>query len=262
MPNKIPKIIHYCWLSGEDKPAFIQKCISSWKKVMPDYEIWCWDTKRFDIHSVKFVEEAYNVKKWAFAADYIRLYALYNYGGIYLDSDVLVFQKFDKFLHNSAFTSIESYFYGKKENDYWIESAILGAEKGNLFIKECMEYYSNRNFILENGTYDQSIICHIIANIAEKKYGFKKYIFTDTPLYLKDNIMTLYPPYIFSHDKGDIRKKTCAIHMYKGSWRDEKGKENKYLSIIRKIGVTLFNEKNWGIIYFKIKKIAALFIKP
>ena len=170
MPNKIPKIIHYCWLSGEEKPAFIQKCISSWKKVMPDYEIWCWDTKRFDIHSVKFVEEAYNVKKWAFAADYIRLYALYHYGGIYLDSDVLVFQKFDKFLHNSAFTSIESYFYGKKENDYWIESAILGAEKGNLFIKECMEYYSNRNFILENGTYDQSIICHIIANIAEKKY--------------------------------------------------------------------------------------------
>ena len=234
MPNKIPKIIHYCWLSGEDKPAFIQKCISSWKKVMPDYEIWCWDTKRFDIHS----------------------------GGIYLDSDVLVFQKFDKFLHNSAFTSIESYFYGKKENDYWIESAILGAEKGNLFIKECMEYYSNRNFILENGTYDQSIICHIIANIAEKKYGFKKYIFTDTPLYLKDNIMTLYPPYIFSHDKGDIRKKTCAIHMYKGSWRDEKGKENKYLSIIRKIGVIFFNEKNWGIIYFKIKKIAALFRKP
>ena len=59
MPNKIPKIIHYCWLSGEEKPAFIQKCISSWEKVMPDYEIWCWDTKRFDIHSVKFVEEAY-----------------------------------------------------------------------------------------------------------------------------------------------------------------------------------------------------------
>ena len=198
MLNKIPKIIHYCWLSGEDKPPFIQKCISSWKKVMPDYEIWCWDTKRFDIHSVKFVEEAYNVKKWAFAADYIRLYALYNYGGIYL----------------------------------------------------------------ENGTYDQSIICHIIANIAEKKYGFKKHIFTDSPLYLKDNIMTLYPPYIFSHDKGDIRKKTCAIHMYKGSWRDEKGKENKYLLIIRKIGVTLFNEKNWGIIYFKIKKISGLFSKP
>lgn len=259
MGNKIPKIIHYCWLSGEEKPSFIQECIASWKKQMPDYEFWCWDTERFDVHSVKFVEEAYSVRKWAFAADYIRLYALYNYGGIYLDSDVMVFDRFDKFLHHSAFTSVESYFYGKQENDYWIEMAIIGAEKGNPLVKSCLDYYETRRFIRDDGTYDQNIICHIIADIAEKKYGFKKNVFTDVPQQLKDEVLTLYPPYVFSHVRGDIRKGTCAIHMYQGSWRDSRRKENMLLVLLRRIGASLFNEKNWGIFYFKIKKIVGYF---
>ena len=89
----IPKIIHYCWLSGEPFPKKIKKCIDSWKKKLPNYEIRCWNMDNFDIHSVRFVEEACSVKKWAFAADYIRLYALYTEGGIYLDCDVFVKKK-------------------------------------------------------------------------------------------------------------------------------------------------------------------------
>ncbi len=86
----IPKIIHYCWLSSEPYPEKIQNCIDSWKKILPDYEIKLWNMNNFDINSIDFVKEACSVKKWAFASDYIRLYALYNYGGIYLDSDVLI----------------------------------------------------------------------------------------------------------------------------------------------------------------------------
>ena len=83
--NMIPKRIHLCWLSGDPYPQKIQKCIDSWKVHLPDYEIMLWDLKRFDIAQVPWVEQAFRVKKYAFAADYIRLYALYNYGGIYLD---------------------------------------------------------------------------------------------------------------------------------------------------------------------------------
>ena len=80
----IPKIIHLCWLSGDPYPRKIQDCLDSWKKHLPSYEIILWDTKRFNIHEVPWVEQAFNTKKYAFAADYIRLYALYHHGGIYL----------------------------------------------------------------------------------------------------------------------------------------------------------------------------------
>lgn len=84
----IPKKIHFCWLSGDEFPPLIQYCIDTWEKVLPDYEIILWDTKRFDINSIAWVKEAFEAKKYAFAADYIRLYAVYTEGGIYLDSDV------------------------------------------------------------------------------------------------------------------------------------------------------------------------------
>lgn len=115
----IPKRIHLCWLSGDPYPQKIQKCIDSWKVHLPDYEIMLWDLKRFDIAQVPWVEQAFRVKKYAFAADYIRLYALYNYGGIYLDSDVEVLKSFDPLLDLP-------YFVGA-ENAGTIEAAIIGA---------------------------------------------------------------------------------------------------------------------------------------
>ena len=86
----IPKIIHFCWMSGDAYPEKIKKCIESWKQKLPDYEIWLWDTNRFDINQSIWVKEAFEAKRYAFCADYIRCYALYNYGGVYLDSDVEV----------------------------------------------------------------------------------------------------------------------------------------------------------------------------
>ena len=91
----IPKVIHYCWFSEDPFPPKIAKCIASWEKYMPDYQIKRWSAKNFDINSIKLVREAYNAKKWAFATDYIRLHALHNEGGIYLDSDVLLHQNIE-----------------------------------------------------------------------------------------------------------------------------------------------------------------------
>lgn len=93
----IPKVIHWCWLSGEQLPEKIQNCVDSWKKILPDYKIKCWTTKNFDINSVQYVKEAFDQRKWAFCADYIRAYALYTEGGIYLDSDVEVLKSFNDF---------------------------------------------------------------------------------------------------------------------------------------------------------------------
>ena len=94
----IPKIIHYCWLSGTPFPDLENRCIESWKKYLPDYELILWDKERIkEIHS-SWIDSAIAQKKWAFAADYVRLYALYNYGGIYLDCDVEVLKSFDELL--------------------------------------------------------------------------------------------------------------------------------------------------------------------
>lgn len=133
----IPKIIHLCWLSGDAYPPLIQKCINSWKTVLPDYEIWLWDGKRFDINSSIWVKEAFSVKKYAFAADYIRCYALYHFGGIYLDSDVEVIKSFDDLLHLP-------YFVGKEQAGGF-EAATMGFEKGHPFFKHMLDYYDGRH---------------------------------------------------------------------------------------------------------------------
>ena len=117
----IPKIIHLCWLSGDPYPRKIQDCLDSWKKHLPSYEIILWDTKRFNIHEVPWVEQAFNTKKYAFAADYIRLYALYHHGGIYLDSDVEILKSLDNFLELPYFVGAET--------SGTIEAAILEPKK-------------------------------------------------------------------------------------------------------------------------------------
>jgi len=103
----IPKKIHYCWLSGEPLPGNLEKCVDSWRSVFNDYEIIVWDAQRFDINAVPFVKEACAARKWAFAADYIRLHALYEEGGIYFDSDVFVRERFDSFLKHDFFSAVE-----------------------------------------------------------------------------------------------------------------------------------------------------------
>ena len=165
----IPKIIHLCWLSGDPYPMEIQKCLDSWKRHLPDYEICLWDTKRFDIHSTPWTEQAFAARKYAFAADYIRLYALYNYGGIYLDSDVLVYKNFD------ALLSLP-YFIGE-DYDGAFEAAVIGAEKHLPFVKHLLDYYDGRNFVREDGTYETVMPLPLIIRkqLVQNGYSFHRY---------------------------------------------------------------------------------------
>ena len=203
----IPKIIHYCWLSDEPFPKKIRKCMETWKKTHPDYEIVRWSTKNFDINSIPYVKEAFEARKWAFAADYIRMYALYTQGGIYLDSDVILLKRFDDFLNNSFFSSMEYHptqiekcgtmnyidSNGKRIADKYIEgiqiqAAVMGAEKGNPFVKEVMDWYSDKHFVNEDGTIRTNVLSpYIYVRVAEK-IGF--YTRTSTKIFLVESTYT------------------------------------------------------------------------
>lgn len=220
----IPKIIHLCWLSGDPYPAKIEKCIDSWKRVLPTYEIWLWDTQRFPLEQSRFVKEAYDKKKYAFAADYIRFYALYHYGGIYLDSDVEVLQSFDDLLQLP-------YFVGA-EKAGTIEAAIMGAEKGNSWVKTCLDYYTDRAFVLPDGALDIRKLPEIMVDELEKvkKLRFLEMSETDKEeLWSNSDEVVILPDDYFSPKLFDSREviitpQTYAIHHYQNSWFSPKAK--------------------------------------
>ena len=161
----IPKIIHYCWLSGDPYPPEIQRCLETWKEHFPGYEVWLWDTRRFDVNSTIWTKQAFEAKKYAFAADYIRLYALYNYGGIYLDSDVIVYKSFDELLRLP-------YFIGHDQIGGF-EAAVIGAEKGCRWIKDVLDYYEGRQFVKNDGSLDiESLPVIFHHQLVEKTYKF------------------------------------------------------------------------------------------
>ena len=146
--NMIPKIIHYCWLSGDEFPTLFKKCINSWKKQLPGWEFRLWDKTCLEEINEPWVYEAYEAKVYSHASDYIRLYAVYKYGGFYLDCDVEVLKDLSPFIELD-------YVLSKENSDSgYIEAAIFGAHAGNPYLRKCMEKYHDRHFILEDGSYD------------------------------------------------------------------------------------------------------------
>ncbi|MBP5211142.1 MAG: glycosyl transferase [Bacteroidales bacterium] len=216
----IPKVFHLCWLSGDPYPKQIKFCIDSWKKYNPDYEIVLWDTKRFDVNSTPWTAQAFKAGKYAFVADYIRLYAVYNYGGIYLDSDVEVIRSFDDVLHLP-------YFIGSETVPDSIEIAAFGAEKGNHWVKAGLDYYKDRNFIREDGEMDLEVQPRIMSNIISEKF---KWVFINSPeeVVPDEDKFCIFPCDWFSahpiNSEGAVYYKvtenTHSIHHYAGLWRD------------------------------------------
>lgn len=216
----IPKIIHFCWLSNDPYPESIQKCIDSWKQNLPDYEIRKWDFNRFPRESSEWVCQAFDNRKYAFAADYIRLYALYNYGGIYLDSDVEVVKNFDELLSLS-------YFLGKENSIYGIEAAVIGVEKGMPWIKDCLDYYTNRSFVLGAGKFDTTPLPKIMLDILSSKYIIQDIDAIEE--FVDDNkIINRFPVDWFSPKCWDtgiltVTENTKSIHHFSGTWKKNKG---------------------------------------
>lgn len=247
----IPKIIHICWLSGDPYPPLIENCINSMRTILSDYEIKVWTKENFDINSVQWVKESFETKKYAFAADYIRFWSLYNFGGIYLDSDVEVIKNFDEFLNNVSFTCFEYLNFP--------EAAVVGAEKGCEWIKGCLDWYQGKSFINKDGSYKRQVVPHLVKMNIEKTYNQKIF---DYGKIQHLNGLTLYPYWYFSPknyftDKIEIRPETVCVHRFASAWgADEK---RKWTLILHNVFIHLFGKKIHDKLYRLVKPLPETF---
>lgn len=232
--TRIPKTIHYCWFGKNPKNDLAIKCIESWKKHCPGYKIVEWNESNFDINCNPYVKEAYEAKKWAFVTDYVRLFAIVNEGGIYMDTDVEVLKPLDPFLVEEGFSGFED-----QKN---VPTGIMGCRKNNKTFKSFLDYYNGRHFRRDNGTLDLTTNVTTITNYC-KKIGLVE---NNSLQHLPG--ITLYPTDFFcpkDHKTGivNITDNTYTIHHFSGSWLPDKSRKYKELNkkLANKFGKTLGN---------------------
>lgn len=209
----IPKKIHYCWFGRGKKPKLALKCIKSWEKYCPDYELIEWNEDNFNINCNLYVKQAYEHKKYAFVSDYVRLYAMYHYGGIYMDTDMEVVKPLDVFLEQQAFSGFELPEY--------VSAGIMACQKDFAIFKEFLNKYENNVFVDANDNLNMTTIVPIITHVLEK-YGLRKdgsyQIIREFALYPRDYF---YP---LDDATGKLCKteNTYAIHWFSKSWIEPK----------------------------------------
>lgn len=215
----IPKTIHYCWFGRSPKPQLAKKCIKSWKKYCPDYEIIEWNEDNFDITAAPlYVRQAYEAKKWAFVTDYVRLWAMVNYGGIYMDTDVEVIKPLDGFLQHEAFSGFED-----EEN---IPTGIMACEKGFALFREFMEHYDKTEFLNRDGSNN------LVTNVKTITEHLRRYGLEQNNSFQVICGFALYPNDVFcprNWDTGRLKttENTVTIHWFNGSWFDEDAQKRK-----------------------------------
>ena len=200
----IPKIIHYVWVGGNPKPKNIQRCMKTWTKHLQDYQIIEWNEDNFDIHENKYVEQAYQAKKWAFVSDYIRAKAVYEMGGIYMDTDVLVLDNLHDLLGNRAFVGFEN-----KENPF---TAVFGAEKGHPLIKDMLSYYDDRDFTFDKQDQLAGVNTVSVSDILKNKYHAQ-------PNNKEQQLQTgihVYPDGVLCNPSAQSK----TIHVFTGTWME------------------------------------------
>ena len=207
--TRIPKIIHYCWFGGGELSELEKKCIASWEKHCPDYKIIRWNEKNFDLDDNQFAKEAYGSKKWAFVSDYVRLFVLYKYGGIYMDTDMELINSMDSFLKHNTFLAFESH-----EN---VGTGLIGCTKKAKLIKKLLDSYKHRKFINADGSLDLTTnvvelteLCVRSGLVQNGEYQ----VVDDATIFSAD----YFYPKSLSTRKTKITNNTVAIHHCSGSW--------------------------------------------
>lgn len=212
----IPRIIHYCWLSDDPVPEKMKLYIEGWRKLLPDYEFVKWDFDRFEKNSSVWVSEAFDSKKYAFASDYIRIYAVYNYGGIYLDMDVEVLKPFDELLDSPYMFAYES------PDEDLIEAGCFGAQKYDPLLKACLDYYKDRHFISRDGVLDTLPLSRVMSDVMRER-DMKRSIYSWEYFTAKSYTTGIETP----------GKNTYAIHHFAGSWKSKE--ERRIIKKARRI---------------------------
>lgn len=228
----IPKVIHYCWFGGGPLPKKERRCMESWKKFAPDYEIVRWDESNYDVHKNRYMAEAYDRKKWGFVPDYARFDIIYTHGGIYLDTDVELVKPLDELLSNEAYMGFES--------GEWINGGIgFGAEAGNPLIKGLRDMYDDLKFVKDDGELDLTPSPHFIT-----EYLVEHGLVRDDSMQVLEGSLRIYPTVYFAakdYDTGkvSITENTVSIHQYSATWNTPRQKFMK--KVRRLIGVNNFN---------------------
>lgn len=224
----IPKVIHYCWFGRGEMPELALKCIESWKKYLPDYELKLWNEDTFDLNINQYAKEAYEARKFAFVTDFVRLYVLCYEGGIYMDTDVEVLKPLDNLLSLSAFSGYESNKYSS------FPTGIMASQKGGVWVKEQLEYYDSVSFINPDGTYNMTTNTQTISNIMQKN-GFD----LNGRYQVYKNDMHAFPKDYFCPKTSTgilkITENTYCIHHFAGSWIEKTTFDKMKIFFFRKI---------------------------
>lgn len=265
----IPKIIHLTWFSGNEYPNNIKRCLETWKKVLPDFEVKIWTMEMARALNIPFVNEALDARKWAFAGDVVRAYAVWSEGGVYMDTDIWVLKRFDEFLTlpMAFFMEInrkewemdnpegivnaeglclipEQYVKGRQ-----IQAALFMGEKGNPILKDIIDFYRTLKFIRDDGSFNYTISPCIYAKLLEK-YGF---LYKDEEQHLENDI-TVFPSSYVALSRYERSKNAIAIHLGAHEW-DPRGPwlkfkyiihNSRFYSLLKLLGIERFRRLYWS----------------
>lgn len=224
----VPKIIHYCWFGGKEMPEKEKSCVETWKEFFADYELKLWTEENFDYQQCNFAREAYENKKYAFVSDYARAKLLYEYGGLYMDTDVKVMKDFPK-------TDAQKGFMGFERRAF-LGTAVIASEPKNDNIKELLDYYEQHHFIQEDGSFDNIANVSILTDIMKEKglvLGGERQIVDGFEIFNRE----VFYPKKLSETEFRVTEETSAIHMCSNSWlseRERKRGNNKiWIEVVR-----------------------------
>lgn len=234
----IPKVIHYCWFGGNPLPDDAKRCIESWKKFFPEYEIKEWNERNFDVNCCDYVKEAYAAKRWAFVSDYARFWILYHEGGLYFDTDVEVIKDMGDIIAKGAFMGCETAHKCPPGLGLGANPGLgLGANRGLGLYKEILDYYEKIHFLIEGNT-TETVVTHTSKIL--KSHGW-----VGNGEIEQIEGVTIYPPEYFcpmdyKTGKLDITPNTRSIHWYTASWQSSYSKAKTKLQQL--LGPSLSSE--------------------
>ena len=233
----IPKKIHYCWFGEKEPGELEQKCIESWKKILPDYELRFWGNDCLDRFDNKYLRQAVEAKKWAFVSDYVRLYALLEEGGLYFDTDEEVVRRLDEFMEHDFFIGSQRCGTAKE-----ISPALIGAVPHSEIIKNMLEVYDYTEFVNPDGSYNMTPNPKYFRKVLLEKYGIKNTYVKKGRVQICENAF-IYPYTNFCTSNKDA----YAIHHYSGCWRPAWRVREKFSF---RLGNNLFSFRKYK---FKVK---------
>ena len=249
----IPKIIHYCWFGGKEMPEKEKNCVATWKEFFPDYEFKLWNEENFDYAQCAFAKQAYDNKKYAFVSDYARAKVLYEYGGLYMDTDVKMLKAFPESVAPKGFMGFE--------RRAFLGTAVLASEPKNDNIKQLLAYYEKHNFVQKDGSFDNIANVSILTDIMKEKglvLGGERQQVDGFDIFNRE---VFYPKKI-SEAEFNVTEETSAIHMCSNSWLSERerkrGNNPLWIKVVRPI---LQRSKNIGVKIIGKERIRKIEIK-